>query len=144
MTCNIVCGYSLVDLHIINLYAKIAHPFQTNHELTRVKVFCCGSLFNTVSLMTCKKVIRLPILSYQVEPLRESEVGPTSTSYLRSSRSCLGTNLTSNPNEDHLLEYHHSILRQHGTTIDLSQLMLCYFGHHATLFALEYILPSRR
>lgn len=58
---------------------QIDQPRQTNHKMTRGKVFFYDSMFNTLSLMTHKEVTRLAILIFHVKPLGELELGLTLT-----------------------------------------------------------------
>lgn len=100
-------------------------------------------MFNTLSLLTREKIIRLVILIYRVKSFCKSEGGLTLVSYCRSSRPCLGTTLISNPSRGttYLNVIHHDA--PHGTMLDLSQLRFQDIGNPYDVVCLR-IYPAPR
>lgn len=134
---------STTRLSTMALYKlKTNQPHQTNHKLTGLKVFLCGSVYNTLSVMIREEVTRFVILISRVKTLQESEAGFTSASYLKSFRPCLPPPSPRTPSMNHLLKRDRFIMSQQMARRSNS-INLCstIFDTHLMSFSLESILP---
>lgn len=122
---------------------KTNQPRQTNHKLKCVKVFLCGSVYNTLFVMIREEVTRFVIFISRVKIHLKSQKSDPPRRHISNLQTLPCATLTSNPLDEPVIEmflFHHEIA--HDTTFDLSQLMVHGFRTPFDVVCLEaYLVP---